>query len=119
LSGLGRSAGITQKMKIATHNGVVAFRMLASPLEMRSSPHAMATHGITALVMAMIANGMRRLPSRPANIERPVSFMIAASATAPEADRMNTSTVGLMSCTPSLKNRNERPQMSPSPVNAM
>ena len=42
----------------------------------------------------------------------------AASATAPEADRMNTSTVGLMSWTPSLKKRNDRPQIRPSPMNA-
>src|SRR5207249_8558985 len=117
-SRLGRSAGITQKMKMATHNGVVAFRMLASPLEIVRSPHAMATHGITALVMAMIANGIKRLLSRPPKSDLPDRAMIAPSATAPEADRMNTSTVGLMPWTPSLKKRNDRPQIRPSPMNA-
>ncbi len=106
-------------MKIATHSVVVEFRTLARPLEMRSSPHAMATHGITALVTAMIPKCTSRFLSWPPNSDLPVRAMIAPSATAPDADRMNTSTVGLMSWTPSLKNRNDAPQISPSPVNAM
>src|SRR5690242_18897314 len=98
-------------MKRAVQNGVVALRMLARPLEMVCSPHAMAVHGITALVIAMIPNGISRLLSLPANSDLPDSSMIAASATAPDADRMNTSTVGLMSCTPILKNRKDAPQI--------
>src|SRR5690349_1001055 len=44
--------------------------------------------------------------------------MINASATAPDADRMSTSTTGLMSWTASLMKRKDAPQISPSAVNA-
>src|SRR6266550_3172462 len=51
-------------IRTAVHNVVVELRMLARPLEIRSSPHPMETHGITALVIAMIPNPIN-LPRHP------------------------------------------------------
>ena len=105
-------------MNAAVQNGLVALRMLASPLLMVCSPQAIAIQGMTALPMPITAKGTRRSRNLPANSDRPDSLMITASAIAPEADLTKTRTVGLMSWTPSLKNRKDKPQIRPSVTSA-
>src|SRR5713226_1115882 len=105
-------------MKIAAHKVVVALRTLARPLEMCCSPQAIAVQGRRALATAMNVNGASRLFQLPPMSGRPIAPMITASVIAPEPDRMSTSTVGLMSCTPSLMKRKEAPQIRPSAANA-
>ena len=92
--------------------------MLARPLEIRSSPHAIAIQGMTALVTAMMAKEMTR-PRQPGlNSGRPITSMIRARATKPEAERRSRSEVGLMSWTASLIIRNDAPQIRASAANA-
>src|SRR4029077_5299886 len=105
-------------MKIAAHKVVVELRTLARPLEMCCSPQAIADQGRRALATAMNINGASRLFQLPPTSGRSIAIMITASVIAPEPDRMRTSTVGLMSCTPSLMKRNDAPQISPSAANA-
>src|SRR5260370_7877365 len=82
------------------------------------SPQAIATQGNRALATAMNVNAPSLLlhfsPRRGAASGR----RITGRGIAPEPDRMSTSTVGLMSCTPSLMKRNEAPQIRPRAVNA-
>ncbi len=71
--------------------------MLARPLEIRSSPQAMPAQGSSPPVIPKIANGMSR-PLQPSpKMSRPMTRTIRASATQPEAARMSTRAVGLMS----------------------
>src|SRR6266849_4400290 len=105
-------------MRIAAQSVVVALRTLASPLVMCCSPHAIATHGTSALVNAITTNGTSRLFHCAPSKGRRMTRMISASANAPDADLMSTSTVGLMSCTPSLMKRNDAPQISAKAANA-
>src|SRR6266851_157132 len=105
-------------MKIAAQSVVVALRTLARPLEMCCSPQAIATQGRRALATAINVNGASLLLHLSPRSGRPIARMITASVIAPEPDRMSTSTVGLMSCTPSLMKRKEAPQIRPSAVNA-
>src|SRR6266566_569871 len=105
-------------MSIAAHSVVVEFRMLARPLLMCCSPQAIRTQGRSALVIAMMMNGTIRAFQKSPNSRRPVTRMITASVSAPEADLTSTSTVGLMSWTPSLMKRNDAPQISASATNA-
>src|SRR5258708_22453036 len=105
-------------MKIAAHRVVVALRTLARPLEMCCSPQAIATQGNRALATAMNVNAPSLLLHFSPRSGRPIASMITASVIAPEPDRMSTSTVGLMSCTPSLMKRNDAPQIRPSAANA-
>src|SRR5260370_237948 len=82
------------------------------------SPQAIATQGNRALATAMKVNAPSLLLHFSPRSGRPIARMITASVIAPEPDRMSTSTVGLMSCTPSLMKRNEAPQIRPRAVNA-
>src|SRR5712692_2945420 len=98
-------------MMIAVHRVVVEFRMLARPLEIRSSPQAIATHGTIALVIAMNANEPRRV-LHPGPIRgRPIAFTITAGPSKPDAERRSSSTVGLMSFTATLIRTKDTPQM--------
>src|SRR6267142_4253383 len=101
-------------MMIAVHRVVVEFRMLARPLEMRSSPQALATQGMIALVTAMNANEPRRVLQPGPISGRPIAFTITASPSKPDAERRSSSTVGLMSCTATLIKRKDTPQMRAS-----
>src|SRR5882672_333409 len=101
-------------MRTAVHRVVVEFRMLASPLEIRSSPQAIATQGTIALVIAMNANEPRRVRQPGPISGRPIAFTITASPSKPDAERRSTSTVGLMSCTATLIKRKDTPQMRAS-----
>src|SRR6266550_2321275 len=105
-------------MSIAAHRVVVELRMLARPLLMCCSPHAIRTQGTRALVMAITMNGTIRAFQKLPNRGRPVTRMITASVSAPDADLTNTSTVGLMSWMPSLMKRNDAPQIRASATNA-
>jgi len=107
-----------QKMRTAVHRVVVEFRMLARPLEIRSSPQAIATQGMIALVIAMIANEPNRVFQPSPRSGRPITFTITTSAISPDTDRMSSRTVGLMSWTATLIRRNEAPQISASPASA-
>src|SRR6202162_3953913 len=109
---------MAQKMITAVHSVVVEFRMLARPLEIRSSPQAIATHGTIALVIAMIANEPNRVLQPSPRRGRPMALTITASATNPDVERMSSNTVGLMSWTATLIRRNEAPQISASPASA-
>src|ERR1700686_2382460 len=92
--------------------------MLARPLEIRSSPQAIATQGTIAFVIAMIANEPNRVLQPSPRIGRPIARTITASAISPDSERRSSRTVGLMSCTATLIRRNETPQMSASPASA-
>ena len=105
-------------MRTAVHSVVVELRMLARPLEMRSSPHAMAIHGITALVTAMMANEITRVRQPGPKRGRPRTSRMIARAVKPDVDLNRSRTWGLMSCTATLMNRNEEPQMSASVTSA-
>src|SRR5260370_20029909 len=105
-------------MKIAAHRVVVALRTLARPLEMCCSPQAMATEGSREYATAMKVNAGRLLLQFSPRSGRPIGRMITARVIEPEPDRISTSTVGLMSCTPSLMKRNDAPQIRPKAVNA-
>src|SRR6266581_9205315 len=90
--------------------------MLARPLEIRSSPQPMETHGITALVSAMIPNPIN-LPRHPGpNRGLPRAITITARATNPEAERNRSKAVGLMSWTVTLIARNDPPHIRASPM---
>src|SRR5438445_1907868 len=92
--------------------------MLASPLEIRSSPHAIAAQGSNPPVIPSKTNGMTR-PRHPSpNSGRPITRTTRASAMHADAERMSTSTIGLMSWTAILMNRNETPQISASATSA-
>src|SRR6266851_6243476 len=101
---------MTQYTRTAAHSGVVALRMLARPLEIRSSPHAIATHGITPPVSAITANATRRRFALVKRFRRRAT-MSTARATDPETERIRTRTGGLMSPTATLMNRNDAPQI--------
>ena len=92
--------------------------MLARPLEILSSPQPIATHGITALVRAMIPKPIS-LPRHPGpkNGLRSAST-ISESATKPAAERNRSRAVGLMSWTVILIARNDPPQIRASPTSA-
>src|SRR5689334_18934346 len=105
-------------MRTAVHSVVVELRMLARPLEIRSSPQPIATHGITALVTAMIAKP-QSLPRQPApkkGLRR--KSRIATRPRTPKTDLKSSRAVGLMSCTVSLMARKEPPQIRDRPTNA-
>src|SRR5262245_154727 len=86
--------------------------MLARPLEIRSSPHAIEIHGMTPLVTAMNTKPNSR-PRHPGlKSRRRMNRMITASATQPEAERSSSSTRGVRSWTASLMRRKETPQIS-------
>src|SRR5256885_12956840 len=105
-------------MRTAVHRVVVELRMLASPLEIRSSPQPMATHGMTALVNAMIANPMTRpLHPGPNSGLRSANTMSTRAAN-PDAERKRSRAVGLMSWTVTLIRRNEIPQIRARPTQA-
>src|SRR5438093_5627739 len=105
-------------MRTAVHRVVVELRMLASPLEIRSSPQPMATHGMTALVNAMIANPTTRpLHPGPNSGLRSANTM-SARAAKPDAERKRSRAVGLMSWTVTLIRRNETPHISARATNA-
>src|SRR5436190_4813618 len=92
--------------------------MLARPLEIRSSPHPMETHGITALVIAMIPNpiNLPRHPGPNSGLRRATT--ITARAANPEAERNRSKAVGLMSWTVTLIARNDPPHIRASPMSA-
>src|SRR6266550_8057066 len=105
-------------IRTAVHNVVVELRMLARPLEIRSSPHPMETHGITALVIAMIPNpiNLPRHPGPNSGLRRATT--ITARAANPEAERNRSKAVGLMSWTVTLIARNDPPHIRASPMSA-
>src|SRR6266550_2462843 len=105
-------------IRTAVHNVVVELRMLARPLEIRSSPQPMATHGITALVRAMIPKpiNLPRHPGPKRGLRR--AMTITARATNPEAERNRSKAVGLMSWTVTLIARNDPPHIRASPMSA-
>src|SRR5450759_755624 len=105
-------------MRTAVQSVVVEFRMLDSPLEIRSSPQAIATQGTIAFVIAMIANEPNRVLQPSPRRGRPITLTITARATNPDTERMSSNTVGLMSLTATLIRRNEAPQISASPASA-
>src|SRR6266851_3467821 len=92
--------------------------MLASPLEIRVSPHAMPAQGRRPPVIPRIANGMSRCRQPSPNKGRPMARTIKARAMLPEADRMSTSAMGLMSWTATLMKRNDTPQIKARPTRA-
>src|ERR1700704_3633743 len=92
--------------------------MLARPLEIRSSPHAIATHGTMALVIAMIANEPSRVLQPSPRSGRLITLTMTARAINPDSERRSKTTVGLMSWTATLIRRNEKPQISASPAKA-
>src|SRR4029077_13375550 len=92
--------------------------MLARPLVMCCSPQAIKTQGNSALAMAMTRNGKSLTFQSWLSSRLRVATMITASATAPDADRISTSTTGLMSWTASLIRRKDAPQISPNAVKA-
>src|SRR5260370_3178654 len=92
--------------------------MLANPLEIRVSPHAMPAHGRRPPVIPRIANGMSRCRQPSPNKGRPMARTIKARAMQPEAERMSTSAMGFMSWTATLMKRNETPQIKASPTRA-
>src|SRR5947209_15713874 len=92
--------------------------MLASPLEIRVSPHAMPAHGRRPPVIPRIANGTSRRRQPSPNNGRPIARTIKARAMQPEAERMSTSAMGLMSWTATLMKRNETPQIKARPTRA-
>src|ERR1700682_4652968 len=98
-------------MRTAVHSVVVEFRMLARPLVIRSSPHAIATHGTIALVTAMIANDPNRVFQPSPRSGRPIALTITDRAINPDRERISSHNVGLMSWTATLIRRNEAPQM--------
>src|SRR5436190_24121766 len=116
--GVGRSAGTIQKMRMAVHSVAVALRMLARPLVILSSPQAIAAHGSSALMTAMMANGSRRLFQLGPNTGRRSARIRTTRATAPDTERTRTNPVGPMSPTPSLMNRNETPHIRARATNA-
>ena len=92
--------------------------MLASPLEIRSSPQAIEIQGMTAFVTAMIPKEISR-PRHPGlKSRRRRTSTITARATQPEAERKSSRACGLMSWTASLMSRNETPQMRARATNA-
>src|SRR5438105_687957 len=92
--------------------------MLARPLEIRSSPQPMETHGITALVRAMIPKPIS-LPRQPApNRGLRRASTITARAMNPEAERKRSNAVGLMSWTVTLIARNDPPHIRARPTSA-
>jgi hypothetical protein len=97
---------------------VVALRMLARPLPMCCSPHAMAIQGTTEFVTAMIANEPTRLRHPGPNRGLPLSRMINASAKKPVSERSRRSTSGLMYATATLIARNEPPQINARVIKA-
>src|SRR5450759_973071 len=105
-------------MRTAVQSVVVEFRMLARPLEIRSSPQAIATQGTIAFVIAMIAKEPNRVLQPSPRSGRPIALTITARATNPDSERMSSKTVGLMSCTATLIRRNEAPQISASQASA-
>src|SRR6202165_861998 len=92
--------------------------MLARPLEIRSSPQALAPQGTIAFVIAMIANEPNRVLQPSPRSGRPIALTITASALTPHTERRRSTTVGLMSWTATLISRKETPQMSASPASA-
>src|SRR5712692_7491855 len=92
--------------------------MLANPLEIRVSPHAMPAHGRRPPVIPRIANGMSRCRQPSPNKGRPMARTIKARAMQPEVERMSTSAMGLMSWTATLMKRNETPQIKARPTRA-
>src|ERR1700687_1936209 len=105
-------------MRTAVQSVVVEFRMLARPLEIRSSPHAIATHGTIAFVIAMIANEPKRVLQPSPTSGRPIALTITARAINPDTERRRRTTVGLMSWTATLIKRKEKPQINASPARA-
>src|SRR5450759_226059 len=105
-------------MRTAVQSVVVEFRMLARPLEIRSSPQAIATQGTIAFVIAMIAKEPNRVLQPSPRSGRPITLTITARAISPDSERMSSNTVGLMSWTATLIRRNEAPQISASPASA-
>src|SRR6266516_5561784 len=104
-------------MRTAGQSLVVELRMHARPLEIRSSPQPIETHGITALVTAMIAKPISR-PRHPGpNSGLRKASTITARATHPDAERKSRSAVGLMSWTVTLMARKEPPQISARAAN--
>src|ERR1700730_9374328 len=84
--------------------------MLASPLEILSSPQAIASHGNTPPVIAITANGSKRRLAFGKRFRR-IAIMSTASARKPELERIRTRTIALMSWTATLMNRKEAPQI--------
>ena len=82
---------------MAAQIGTVALRTLASPLVIRSSPHAIAAHGSSALITAMIRNGTTRLRQSGPNSGRRIALRITTSIAVPVRERIRTRTMGLMS----------------------
>src|SRR5450759_90270 len=109
---------MAQKMRAAVQSVVVEFRMLARPLEILSSPQAIATQGTIAFVNAMIANEPNRVLQPSPRSGRPITLTITARAISPDSERMSSNTVGLMSWTATLIRRNEAPQISARPISA-
>src|ERR1700694_543147 len=109
---------MAQKTRTAVQSVVVELRMLARPLEIRSSPQAIATHGTIAFVIAMIANEPNRVLHPEPRRGRPIALTITARAINPDRERMSSSTVGLMSWAATLISRHETAQISAGPANA-
>ena len=73
---------MTQMTSRAAHSGVVALRMLASPLEMVCSPTAIAVQGTTPLRTASTVYGMiRRLQPSLKSGRLDTSMNTASAAT--------------------------------------
>src|SRR5712692_4188065 len=92
--------------------------MLARPLVIRSSPQAIPDQGISPPPIAITANGISRRFQPGLTSGRRMAATITASVTKPEAERMSTRAVGLMSLTATLMNRNDAPQMRASTARA-
>src|SRR5690242_18255253 len=97
---------------------VVELRMLARPLLMCCSPHAIAAQGNSALVNAMMTKGPMRARQSALTSGRRIAAMITPRATVPDTERTRTRAVGLMSWTPSLIRRNDAPQIRLSAAKA-
>src|SRR5437870_2808790 len=104
-------------MRTAVHNVVVELRMLARPLEIRSSPHPIETHGMTALVTAMIPkpNSLPLHPGPRSGFRRAIT--LNAGATNPEIERNKSRAVGPRSCTASLMASNQQPPSKAMEIN--
>src|SRR5438105_7195927 len=105
-------------MRTTVHNVDVELRKLVNPLENHSSTQPIETHGMTALVTAMIPKP-KSLPLHPgprSGFRRAIT--INARATDPEIERNKSRAVGPRSCTASLMARKEPPQIKAREMNA-
>src|SRR6266849_1440775 len=115
---VGRSCGVTQKAKPAVQIGVVALSRLVTSVLTLSSPQLIAMNGTTLLNTAINTKEMIRRRTRVGVGLRRITRLITSSVRAALAVCTRTKTVGLMSTTASLINRNELPHIKDSRVRA-